>query len=1101
LFNETKEALEQQTAISEILRVISNSPGDDRPMLNAVAERALKLCDAAEAGIFFLEGDLLRFRAGVGTMSIPEENASYPLTPNLVIGRAALERRTINLPDVVPYLDTDYPDAKPNQAKYGFRALLAVPLMRESRAIGAIALWRTEPKAFTDKQVALIKTFADQAAIAIENVRLFNETKEALERQTAMSEILRVISRSPTDVQPVFDTIASAALGLCDAISALVFTFDGALIHLAANANVHPEDEKAWRAAFPRPPSRETATTRAILTGKVVMIPDVLDDPEYTIGTMAVKTGFRSALSVPLIRDDKPIGAIGIGRPVPGAFSDHQIAILQTFADQAVIAIENVRLFNETQEGLAQQTAIAGVLKVISQSAFDLRRVLKTLVETATRLCDANQGFVFRPDGDVYRLAVAHGASAEFEAHIARIAIEPERGYLIGRVVRERQPVQILDATDDPDYRDAESQRLGGYRTILGVPMLNGEEIVGVIVVWRTEVRAFSGKQIDLLTTFADQAAIAIENARLFNETKEALEQQTAVAEILRVISSSPTDVQPVLEAIAERAAKLCDAAAASMYLLDGNALRHLASKGPSPDPVGHVDTLPLDRRSITGCAFLERRLIQVQDMLAEGGAYPLSQELARRFSHRSVVVLPLYREGQPFGTILLRRREVRPFSEREIALLRTFGDQAAIALENVRLFNETNEALEQQRASAEVLAAISSSIADTSPVFNRILASCSDLFAGTVIAIERVTDTGQIVIAAYRGPTPEHDQTHVGPVEAGASISANAIVSHRVQHYADLATADDAPARSRDAYAQVGARAVMVAPMLWETQALGAISVGRPPPGPFSEKEIALLRTFSDQAAIAIQNTRLFQEIEDKSHQLEIANKHKSEFLANMSHELRTPLNAIIGFSEVLLERLFGDLNDKQDDYLKDIHSSGKHLLTLINDILDLSKIEAGRMELEPSRFDVAPAIGNALTLIRERAQKHGIALAQNVDPALGAIVADERKFKQILLNLLSNAVKFTPDGGRIEVTAVRRDGHAEIAVRDTGIGIAPEDQAAVFEEFRQVGHDYTKKQEGTGLGLALTRKFVELHGGRIGVESAPGKGTTFTFTIPLAE
>jgi signal transduction histidine kinase len=399
------------------------------------------------------------------------------------------------------------------------------------------------------------------------------------------------------------------------------------------------------------------------------------------------------------------------------------------------------------------------------------------------------------------------------------------------------------------------------------------------------------------------------------------------------------------------------------------------------------------------------------------------------------------------------------------------------------------------------VLAAISSSIADTSPVFNRILASCSDLFAGTVIAIERVTDTGQIVIAAYRGPTPEHDQTQVGPVEAGASISANAIVSHRVQHYADLATADDAPARSRDAYAQVGARAVMVAPMLWETQALGAISVGRPSPGPFSEKEIALLRTFSDQAAIAIQNTRLFQEIEDKSHQLEIANKHKSEFLANMSHELRTPLNAIIGFSEVLLERLFGDLNDKQDDYLKDIHSSGKHLLTLINDILDLSKIEAGRMELEPSRFDVAPAIGNALTLIRERAQKHGIALAQNVDPALGAIVADERKFKQILLNLLSNAVKFTPDGGRIEVTAVRRDGHAEIAVRDTGIGIAPEDQAAVFEEFRQVGHDYTKKQEGTGLGLALTRKFVELHGGRIGVESAPGKGTTFTFTIPLAE
>jgi signal transduction histidine kinase len=344
---------------------------------------------------------------------------------------------------------------------------------------------------------------------------------------------------------------------------------------------------------------------------------------------------------------------------------------------------------------------------------------------------------------------------------------------------------------------------------------------------------------------------------------------------------------------------------------------------------VNHVDALPVDRTSISGRAFLDRRAIQVDDMQAEGTEYPLSCALARQFDHRTVLVIPLLREGQPFGTILLRRREVRPFDERERTLLQTFGDQAAIALENVRLFHE----------------------------------------------------------------------------------------------------------------------------------------------------------------------------IDDKSRQLEIANKHKSEFLANMSHELRTPLNAIIGFSEVLLERLFGDLNEKQDDYLKDIHSSGKHLLSLINDILDLSKIEAGRMELEPSSVDAAAAVSNALTLVRERAQRHAIALVQDVDPALGTIIVDERKFKQILLNLLSNAVKFTPDGGRIEVTARRANGVAEIAVRDSGIGIAPEDQAAVFEEFRQVGRDYTKKQEGTGLGLALTRRFVELHGGRIWLESAPGQGATFTFTIPVAE
>jgi len=292
--------------------------------------------------------------------------------------------------------------------------------------------------------------------------------------------------------------------------------------------------------------------------------------------------------------------------------------------------------------------------------------------------------------------------------------------------------------------------------------------------------------------------------------------------------------------------------------------------------------------------------------------------------------------------------------------------------------------------------------------------------------------------------------------------------------------------------------RSIVVAPMLWEDRGIGSISVGRDYAGPFSDTDVALLRTFANQAAIAIQNARLFHEIQDKSRQLEIANKHKSEFLANMSHELRTPLNAIIGFSEVLLERLFGDVNEKQVDYLKDIHSSGRHLLNLINDILDLSKVEAGRMELEPSTFDLPSAIANAMALIRERAQRHGIALGMDVDPDLGDIVADERKLKQILLNLLSNAVKFTPDGGRIDVRARQDDSFVRISVADTGVGIAREDQEAVFEEFRQVGSNYTTKQEGTGLGLALTRRFVELHGGTIGVESEPGQGSTFTFTLP---
>ena len=509
---------------------------------------------------------------------------------------------------------------------------------------------------------------------------------------------------------------------------------------------------------------------------------------------------------------------------------------------------------------------------------------------------------------------------------------------------------------------------------------------------------------------------------------------------------------------------------------------------------------LPISRDSITGRAVLERRTIHVHDVLAEASEYPVGAEISLRIGNRTLLATPLYREGQPFGTILLRRKEVRPFSEREIALLQTFGDQAAIAIENVRLFNETKDALDQQRASGEVLAAISNSIADTTPVFERILESCERLFAGKVIAIETVDSTGTLRIERFRGPgRMNQDQYVIGPVVAGASISANAILSRTVQHVVDIPNGTDLPSRSRQSYLDIDVRSAIVAPMLWENEGIGCISVGRENVGPFSDKDIALLRTFADQAVIAIQNARLFREIQDKSRQLEVANQHKSEFLANMSHELRTPLNAIIGFSEVLLERLFGELNEKQDDYLKDIHSSGRHLLNLINDILDLSKVEAGRMELDLSTFDLPTAIANAMTLIRERAQQHGIALAKEVAPELGNVVADERKFKQILLNLLSNAVKFTPDGGRIDVTAQCDKDNIVVAVHDTGIGIAPEDQEAVFEEFRQVGNNYTSKQEGTGLGLALTRRFVELHGGQISVHSTPGKGSTFTFTLPI--
>ena len=770
---------------------------------------------------------------------------------------------------------------------------------------------------------------------------------EAHEQQTATSEILRVIASSPTNVQPVFDTIARNASTLCGSEWAIVVRFDGEVIHLAAQHNARAVAASATEHLFPRRPGREVSSARAILERCVVHIPDVEQDPDYSPEAIRAQIA-RSYLSAPMLRDETPIGAIGVSRATPGPFTPEQIALLQTFADQAVIAIENVRLFTELQE--------------------------------------KNQALT--------------------EAHA---------------------------------------------------------------------------------------------------QVTETLEQQTATSEILGVIARSPNDIQSVLATVAESAGRLCEASDTQVYRLDGDVLRLVAHYGAIPTgPVGEF-TVPVIPGVVSGRTVLERRIVHIADLQTEEDMFPQGSQLARRFGYRASLSVPLMSEGVPLGAFHLRRTEARLFTARQIALLQTFADQAVIAIENVRLFKELEartqdltRSVGELRALGEVGQAISSTL-DLQAVLSTIVTRATQLSETDAGVIYEYDEPREIFVPR----ATEHLEADIvetmlaTPVRKGEGATGRLAEVHEPVQVPDILAAP-AESRVRGALVRAGYRALLAVPLVREGHLIGGLTVIRKSIGAFAPEVVELLQTFATQSALAIQNATLFREIEDKSRQLEVASRHKSEFLANMSHELRTPLNAIIGFSEVLSDRMFGELNEKQEEYLKDIYASGTHLLSLINDILDLSKIEAGRMELELTEFDLPTAIDSAVMLVRERAGRRDIALRTAMDHQLGQVQADERKVRQVVLNLLSNAIKFTPEGGRIDVAAMPRDGSVEISVTDTGIGIAPEDQEKVFEEFRQVGTT-AKKIEGTGLGLTLCRKFVELHGGRIWVKSQLGQGSTFTFTIPV--
>ncbi|HYI28603.1 MAG TPA: GAF domain-containing protein, partial [Bradyrhizobium sp.] len=1053
-----------------------------------------------------------------------------PITRGSLSGSAIIGRKIVHVRDSLAAAKTRFPDSRAAIRREKIRTSLAVPLLRGQIAYGVIVVRRDVVCAFSDRQIALLKTFADQAVIAIENARLLNELRqrtddltESLEQQTATSEVLKVISSSPGDLEPVFSAMLANATRICGANFGNLLLYDGEAFQVAALHGARPE----WTALRQRQPvirpGPRSPLHRVVTTRQFQHVADMRTEQDYieeetSIRALVDVAGARSFVAVPMLKDNQPVGIISIYRLEVRPFTDKQIELVQNFAAQAVIAIENARLLSELcqrtddlSESLEQQTATGEILASISGSMENTQPVFDAIVRSLPRLFGTRYASVhLLQDGVIQKPTV--GGDPGFERLADRFPRPLDGSNIVDQAMLTKEVMLFTPVLGNPavPLNSEQFAREFGFNSILFAPMIRGDKVVGAVGTAHREAKPFTDKQVALIKSFADQAVIAIENARLLRELRErtddlseSLEQQTATSEVLKVIGRSAFDLQPVFDTMAENAVRLCEAERAFVFLFDGKALGAVASYNVGPENKAWVYRNPIvpGRHSISGRAALERRTVHVADVQADP-EYAYAQRDGELI--RTTLAVPMLKGDALLGTITIYRLQAKPFTDKQVALVETFADQAVIAIENVRLFDEVqkrtddlSESLEQQTATADVLKVISRSTFDLRTVLDTLLRSAGRLCDADMGTITQKKGELFYRSVAYGFPTAFLEYVKDRPVEVARNTgTGRALVEGHVVHIPDVQADPDFDWPEAEKLG--GFRTMLGVPMLREGVPVGVLTLTRSDVRPFTDKQIELVATFADQAAIAIENVRLFDDIQDKSRQLEEASQHKSRFLANMSHELRTPLNAILGYTELIQDAVYGEPPEKMIAVIERISRNGKHLLGLINDVLDLSKIEAGQLVLALDDYSIKDVVHGVYGAVETLAAKKNLAFKVEMPQNLPTGRGDERRLTQVLLNLVGNAIKFTDQGG-VTIKASATDGAYNLAVRDTGPGISEADQHKLFQEFQQADSSITKAKGGTGLGLAISKRIIEMHGGRIWVESRPGQGSTFSLTLPI--